>query len=223
MCFCLSVCYLSFCVQFEQVCTCVWTVHVCASLGVYWRTRPKSLTRLRWHVSLFVTMVIVSGLSRDVHPDDEIRLHQWRGRAETNTEVSRGMSIERGCERGDARVGGWARAPVNGVYQRDRQTYTHTELWLWPNTHMYQEIDHKIWQSWKHRFVFFEGPSPTSVCAVHTHALKHTMIPSACWFCGPVTVSEWGRTNRSHYLRLRVCLESWMWMTLLKWWTALFV
>lgn len=46
-------------------------------------------------VSSFVTIVTISGLSRDVHPDDKIRLHQWRERAETNIGVSEGMSLNR--------------------------------------------------------------------------------------------------------------------------------
>lgn len=105
------------------VCDCVC---MCESGCVLAHKCAKSLTRLRWHVSLFVTMVIVSGLSRDVHPDDEIRLHQWRGRAETNTGVSRGMSIERGCERGDARVGGMG--PGNLLMECTKGIIKHTHI-----------------------------------------------------------------------------------------------
>ena len=75
----MFLCCLRLCVEFKQVCTCV-SVWVCAGS----HKCAKSLTRLWWHVSLFVTMVIVSGLSGDVYPDDEIRLHQWTERAETN-------------------------------------------------------------------------------------------------------------------------------------------
>lgn len=70
----MFLCCLRLCVEFKQVC-----IYKCGCVRGH-----KSLTRLWWHVSLFVTMVIVSGLSRDVHPDDEIRLHQWTERAETN-------------------------------------------------------------------------------------------------------------------------------------------
>ena len=62
-----------------HVCVCV-SVSVC----IRWNTRlqkrvfvlPCALTGLEGRVSLSVTMVTVNGLSRDVNPGDEIRLHQ---------------------------------------------------------------------------------------------------------------------------------------------------
>lgn len=56
-------------------------VFVCVSVSgcvCIHRQVCKKLDQVRVACVLFVTMVTVSGLSRDVHPDDEIRLHQWR-------------------------------------------------------------------------------------------------------------------------------------------------
>lgn len=163
MCFCVPVCYL----EFEEVCACVW-------MGLYLAHKcAKSLTRLRWHVSLFVTMVTVSGLSRDVHPDDEIRLHQWRERAETNTGVSRGMSTERGCKR----VGGMG--PGNLLMECTKGIIKHTHI------HTYTAVS--LWCTCTHgettksdnlgSIHFFEPPS---YARTQIHTLKHSMIPSAC-------------------------------------------
>lgn len=159
---CSSVCvtfsHLQLCVEFEhRVCTSVWMCtgsQVCEKLDQFYGGMCPC----------FVTMAIVSGLSRDVHPDDEIRLHQWRGRVETNTGVSKGMSIVRGCKKvGGDGPGNLLMECTKGII---KHTLTHTQLW--PDTHMYTQTDHKIWSSWKHPFLW------TAITDISAHAHTHT-------------------------------------------------
>lgn len=68
-------------------------VYACVCRFFYAHKCKRSLT---WLPS--VTMVIVNVLSGDVQPEDAIRLHQWRKRVVTNTEVSQIRSTNRGCK-----------------------------------------------------------------------------------------------------------------------------
>lgn len=120
-------------VKAEPVFTCA-RPYVCTygMEGVCWCTHvQRSLTRLQWHGSLFVAMATESGLSRDVRPDDGIRLHQWGAKSGNKHRGEQGN----GCREGG---GAGSRQPVN---QRDHQAYanthtcTHAQRWAFPDTH----------------------------------------------------------------------------------------
>ena len=75
---------------FGRVCVALCVVAI--SANALFSVCGSKCVRLQWCVPLFVTMVTINGLLKDVHPDDEIRLHQWRERAEHR------VTVEVGCK-----------------------------------------------------------------------------------------------------------------------------